>query len=91
MNLQDNNQISDEELRPKDIAWQKISNELKRILSASPNDRNIDEKRCVRSISLRLLRKLEAGEQAWQEITPDVWVYLEKRIKDVGKWKPLNL
>lgn len=88
----DNNEtVINEEARPKDIAWQRISDELIRIMNLSPNDRNIDEKRCVRSLSLRLVRKLETGEQGWEEITPDVWVYLEKRIKDIGKWRPLKL
>lgn len=88
----DNNEtVINEEARPKDIAWQRISDELIRIMNLSPNDRNIDKKRCVRSLSLRLVRKLETGEQGWEEITPDVWVYLEKRIKDIGKWRPLKL
>lgn len=88
----DNNEtVINEEARPKDIAWQRISDELIRIMNLSPNDRNIDEKRCVRDLSLRLVRKLEAGVQAWDEINPDVWVYLEKRIKDINKWRPLKL
>ena len=86
----ENRQI-DEEARPKDIAWQNISNELNRVLSLHPTERNLDEKRAVRAINLQLIRKLEAGVQAWDEINPDVWVYLEKRIKDINKWRPLKL
>lgn len=83
--------ISEVEQRAKDIAWETVRNELTKILNKNVQDRSTEERRCAKGITLQLVKKLSSDEQGWEHISPDVWVYLDNRIRGIQKWRHLNI
>lgn len=81
--------LNEENTHEKDLVWNRVSDALLQIVHKNSADRSPEERRTLRAMSFKLLHKLEHGTQAWEDISPDVWVYLDKKVKSANRWKPI--